>query len=230
MLGSSDEQEVPRRRTVRRRTATLREERVVREPRVARRTGARRSAAAARSREEDQTEELAVKEETKEITENRKAPTPLAAEQLIEHEKRKRFIMAVTFMLIGIGASAAVGLTDQGRIDVERTIEERNERIRNNRPDERDIITSVVEVPVQDTSSVGKVDGGLVGRGTGGRAPEPSPIDLASTTASTTDNVASSTEAVASSTEEVVSEEGSGDVQPEVTSQEVSPPSEETTQ
>lgn len=214
MAGSSDEQDVPRRRTPRRRTAVSREEREVREPRISRRSTVRRAPA----RQEEVVEEPAPKKEPEITAENRKAPTPLSADKLAEIKKRKRTITAMVLMLIGIGASAAVGLTDQGRIDVQQVIEERNERIRNNRPDERDIITSTVQVPVQDTDTQGKADGGLIGRGTGGRAPEPAPAAVASSTASSTDLVASSTEAVASSTEAVG--ETNEEAQPEVAPQE----------
>lgn len=103
---------------------------------------------------------------------------------------------------IGIAASAGVGFLDKGQIDVQQTIEARNERIRNNQADERDMLVSQVEIPVQDTTAQGQVDGGLIGRGTGGKAPEPL-AEVATTTATSSELMASSTEQMASSTEPV---------------------------
>jgi hypothetical protein len=196
MLSSSEERDISSRRTTRRRTSVSREDQEIREPRVSRRmTRTSRREVPAPKPEIDPNV----------ILESRKAPTPLAADKEVKIEKRKKLVVTLMIMMIGVGISAAIGFTDSGQIDVKQTIEARNERIRNNQADERDTITSTVEVPVQDTDSVGKVDGGLIGRGTGGRTPEPA-LDLASTTASSTDGVASSTEAVASSTEEVGAE------------------------
>ncbi len=133
------------------------------------------------------------------IMQSRKAPTPLAADLVAHTEKKRQFIIVMILLGIGIGASAGVGFLDKGQINVEQTIEARNERIRNNQADERDVLVSQVEVPVQDTALQGKVDGGLVGRGTGGLAPEVEGV--ASSTATSTDMTASSTETMASSTE-----------------------------
>lgn len=187
MPGSSDEQDVPRRRTPRRRTASSREEREVREPRVSRRV-ARRDVPAPEP-----------EVNTSAVLESRKAPTPLAAEKEGQAEKKKKLMIALAILLVGVGASAAVGISDRGPIDVQQTIEARNERIRNNQADESDTITTSIEVPVQDSDSVDKVDGGLLGREVGYQ--DPNAVVVASTTATSTDMAASSTEAVASSTD-----------------------------
>lgn len=190
MPGSSDEQDVPRRRAPRRRTTDPREGREDREPRVSRRT-TRREVSAPKP-------EI----DTNAVIESRKAPTPLAAEKEGQSQRRKKFVVTMVILLVGIGASAAVGLSDSGQIDVQQTIEARNERIRNNQADERDTMISNVEIPVQDTNSVGKADGGLLGRGTGGHNPAPVVEEVATTTATSTDMTASSTDAVASSTDD----------------------------
>jgi hypothetical protein len=186
MFGSSEGQDVPKKRVSRRVVAT---------PRVARRVVSSRTADTPRiaAEEERQVEPVAP-------TENRKAPTPLSAEGALRLQKRKQRIIVLILLCIGLGSSAAIGFLDQGQIDVEKTIEARNERIRNNQANEQDTLVSTIEVPVQDTNTQGKPDGGLIGRGTGGRAPVPEVS--ASSTATSTDQTASSTEAVASSTDE----------------------------
>lgn len=130
----------------------------------------------------------------------RKAPTPLAANKVAKRRRQRQLLVVAIVLASGVGASAAVGLTDAGTIDVQQTIEARNERIRNNQATENDLLKSTVEVPVQNTN-VGKPNGGLVGRGTGGLPPTPPPP--ATTTATSTEMIASSTEAIASSTDSI---------------------------
>ncbi len=134
-------------------------------------------------------------------SESRKAPTKFSGQKVAKKIKRKRMIVIASVLIIGVGASAAVGLTDSGQIDVQQTIEDRNERIRNNTQDETDTLNSTVEVPVQNTSS--KPNGGLRGLGVGSApAPKPEPESEVST------STASSSDEVASSTEEVGGEQG----------------------
>ena len=135
-------------------------------------------------------------------TPSRKAPTSLTVDKEVHSEKRKQLITIMVLLGIGIAASAGVGFLDKGQIDVQQTIEARNERIRNNQADERDMLVSQVEIPVQDTTAQGQIDGGLIGRGTGGKVPEPLP-EVATTTATSSELMASSTEQMASSTEQV---------------------------
>lgn len=126
----------------------------------------------------------------------RKAPTILAEIQAEQKRRKKQIIVVSVMMLLGVGASAGFGYTDKGQIDVQKTIEDRNERIRNNKTDERDVLNSHVEVPVQNSNNTGKADGGMVGRGTGGKTPQPAVESLATTTATSSEQVASSTESV----------------------------------
>lgn len=188
MLGSADEQDSPRRRTSRRRASTTREERETREPRVSRRVARR--------------EVVAPKPEidTSVVVESRKAPTPIAGMKEGRFQRKKMLMVTLAIILLGVGASAAVGLSDAGRIDVQQTIEARNERIRNNQANEQDMIFSTIEIPVQDTDSAGKVDGGLLAVGTGEQTADVVVIETASTSATSTNVTASSTEVVASST------------------------------
>lgn len=130
----------------------------------------------------------------------RKAPTPMAGEQAVRREQKRQMTVVGAVMFLGIGASVALGLYDKGQIDVNQTIEERNERVRTNTTDERDVSTVLVEVPVVNSENAGKADGGLVGLGEAS-SPVPTPPPVASTTASTTDQTASSTDAAATTTE-----------------------------
>lgn len=141
----------------------------------------------------------------------RKAPTSIAAQEVERKQKKKQLIIVGVVLFIGIGASAGVGLTDQGQINVNQTIEARNERVRTNKLDERDVNTSQLEVPVQNTNTK-KADGGLIGLGTGGNTPKPAAEIVAATT--TAEN-ASSTEEIATSTQAVEEEDVSKEAAPE---------------
>lgn len=113
----------------------------------------------------------------------RRAPTNLP--QKTTRKKQRIHLMVVgCVLLVGIGASAAVGFTDSGYIDI-------NEQILSQyTPEERANRT----VPVQNTNTERKIDGGLRGLGTGGSNP-PRPITEppATTTATTSEATASST-------------------------------------
>ncbi len=140
-----------------------------------------------------------------EVETNRKAPTVFASEQKASQKRKRRLITVAIMLFVGVGASAAVGLTDRGQINVQQTIEERNERIRSNTATVQDTVASNVELPVQNTpvEGGGRADGGLIGRGTGGSVPAVrAELDNGS---STVEN-ASSTNIVASTTENKVSE------------------------
>lgn len=132
----------------------------------------------------------------------RKAPTPISAEGIARKKANRRKMVVAGLILLGIGSSAAVGFTDGGQIDVLKTIEERNQRIRTNTTNESDTFSSNVEVPVQTTNTNSKPDGGLKGRGTGGTVPEVAPV--ATSTATSSEEMASSTDSsLATSTDNV---------------------------
>lgn len=138
-----------------------------------------------------------------ESNEIRKAPTQFAEKKIGRTRKRNKYTVIFALLVLGIGSSAAVGFMDEGRIDVQETIEARNERIRNNQMTEADSVITSTVVPVQNTNSERKVDGGLVGLGTGGAAPKPALVPVATTTASSSDEVASSTNEVNEEVESV---------------------------
>jgi hypothetical protein len=118
-------------------------------------------------------------------TPKRKAPTPIASEKVTKRKGRRQAIIIGVMILVGICASAVVGFTDKGQIDVEGTIAWRNEEARSAGRE------SAV-IPVQNTPQL--PDGGLIGMGIGG------PVGG---NASTTEPTASSTPPTASSTEPV---------------------------
>lgn len=135
----------------------------------------------------------------------RKAPTGIGPSRASKKLKRNQLLIAVGVIVLGVGASAAVGFTDAGQIDVQKTIEARNERIRNNQANEGDTITSKIAVPVQDTKAQ-KADGGLRGLGTGGIKPAP-PAPAATSTATSSDATASSTGNASSTPTELIEQE-----------------------
>jgi hypothetical protein len=161
-----------------------------------------------------------------ESSQERKAPTSFARRRAGLMRKRRQQLIVAGFILVGVGASAAVGLTDKGEIDIDATIEARNERIRSNTASEEDMLKSNVELPVQNTTK--HTSATLRGRGTGATTPKPKPPVVAGTsTASTTDATASSTAQTASSTEEVVedvADENETDVSETVSDEEAALP------
>lgn len=92
----------------------------------------------------------------------RKAPTPLSYEMKEKRAKKVRAIVAAAILIVGVGGSAVVGYTDKGGIDVNKTIEERNERTKQSG-------SGGEIIPVQNTNQ--EVDGGLIG-GTPGESKE----------------------------------------------------------
>ncbi len=144
----------------------------------------------------------------------RKAPTPIAANRADSQAKRNQFLIVGAIFIVGIGASAAISFFDEGSIDVNQAIEERNERLRSGQLKDGD--TGRIIVPVQNTAANQLPDGGLVGLGIGTKPPAPPP---ATTTATST---ASTTDATASSTEEILEEDAEVD-----TSEQTEDPEEE---
>ena len=128
----------------------------------------------------------------------RKAPTPIAATKAATKSSRRQAAVVGVLILLGVGASAIVGFTDKGPINVEKTIADRNDRI------SRGEIQGEV-VPVQNTPQV--ANGGMVGLGSSGQGTTTvqTPPGTASSSASTTlKEIAKETtaQAAASSTEE----------------------------
>lgn len=111
-----------------------------------------------------------------EVAPVRKAPTPIAADRVATRTSRRQAIVVGLLIFVGVGASAAVGYTDKGGINVEQAIAARNERINNG-----EIQGEILQV--QNTPQV--ADGGLVGLGIGG--PENNASSTQATTASSTE-------------------------------------------
>ncbi len=58
----------------------------------------------------------------------RKAPTPIAQTKRERRFVRKHIIVVGVLMILGLGSSAAIGLTDKGQIDIVTIIDERNKK------------------------------------------------------------------------------------------------------
>jgi hypothetical protein len=129
----------------------------------------------------DDTEEVkpkrtrkAVKKDVEEVPE-RKAPTVLK-----EEKKKSKFlntpvIVVGVLLILGIGSSAAVGLTDKGQIDVVTMINERNKKA-----EERG--EKIVSSAMTDQLP----DGGLIPADPATIASSTPPVETASSTATTT--------------------------------------------
>jgi len=121
----------------------------------------------------------------------RKAPTKFAAKQAGQKSRRNQYVVIGLLLAIGIGSSAAVGMsdTDAGQINVAQTIKERNERMANLVDVDGPTFVAPTPTPSQ------QIDGGL----TGLRAADPSatpvvpPAPLAGATSTASSTVASST-------------------------------------
>jgi hypothetical protein len=153
----------------------------------------------------NETTEDDIRLEAVEVSNNsRKAPTTFSAQKTAQKRFRINVIVVGIILLFGVGSSAVVGFTDEGQINVNEVIEARNERVRNNQTDGRDVVANTVNVPVQNTNNSNQVDGGLVGLGD---STITVPTDISSTASTTpASEVASTSEAVASSTEAEVSD------------------------
>ena len=192
MSGSSEE-EVPKKRASRKRAVSSMAEGEMRAPR---RRVVRQSAPAQKTVEIEAPREPAP--EPREI--RRKAPTELRERSSSRNKSRNQFIIVVGIFIVGVGASAAIGFSDRGSIDVSKVVEERNERIRAGGGNAE---TGTEIIPVQNQNASREADGGL--RPADPSTIEPPPAPLASTTATST---ATSTDANASSTEMVGDEAG----------------------
>lgn len=192
----------PKRTATKRVSSTAEKKPVVKRPRkvAAKKTTPKKVAP---SVDESLDEEL-LAESPRESTKTRKAPTPFSAQKSAQKRFNINVAVVVIILLFGVGSSAVVGFSDDGQIDVNQVIEARNERVRNNQTDGRDIVANSVTVPVQNTNNSNQVDGGLVGLGDRN---VPAPEEATSTATSTLDSaVASSSDAVATSTPAEVTE------------------------
>ena len=134
----------------------------------------------------------------------RKSPTPLSDEATFARQLKRQRIILASIVFVGVAASAGVGFTDEGTVDIEARIEARNERIRNNTPTEQDLIGGVEPITTATANSARPVeaDGGMTGRGTGGRTQQ-RPVSTEVKTATTTvDVISDQATTTASTTEE----------------------------
>jgi hypothetical protein len=209
MSGSSEELKKPKRavRQRARRTSSASKERVTRTATKRRTTKSRASATTARTT--PKAKKIEATPEVSQGSETRKAPTPLADTKKARARRRNRNIITSVLVVIGVVSSAAVGYTDDGRINVNATIEARNERIRQNQLSNPDAPRETIVIPVQN-SGPRELNDGRVGRGKPDPVTPPPSNSVSTTTATTTDSgTATSTESGVATTTEVVADEES---------------------
>jgi hypothetical protein len=133
----------------------------------------------------------------KEMSSTRKAPTKFAQEHATKKSKRNQYIVIAFLIIIGVGSSAAVGLSDSGagQINVTQTIKERNERMAN--LVDVDGPTVVAPTPSQQP------DGGLIGL----RPADPEPAPAPATTTATTTVATTTATSTATSTDSSLTED-----------------------
>lgn len=121
----------------------------------------------------------------------RKAPTPLAATRASKKRQSRSLWIGIGVAVVLSGAGVAIGMSDQGQIDVVAVVNERNEKI--NRGELRDEAGNplTATIPVQNTEP----NGGLVPADPATIPPPPEPEPVSTTT-----------ESVATSTDEVLPE------------------------
>lgn len=133
-------------------------------------------------------EETEVREATATVS-KRKAPTVFANEAAKKRAIKTQTIVIGFLLVMGIGASAAVGFTDStaGQIDVAQTIKDRNARMANM----VDVDGPTVVSPIVSNRE-GQPDGGFIAAAQQ-PAPTPTPVAQATSSASSTDTMASTT-------------------------------------
>jgi hypothetical protein len=88
---------------------------------------------------------------------SRRAPTTVSTNSTItakKHSSSKAFFVVGTICVILVGTGIGIGMSDQGKIDIVATLNERNERI--NRGEVREDESSVV-VPVASSPTTGRL-------------------------------------------------------------------------
>ncbi len=158
-----------------------------------------------------------VADDTPEVTRpvSRKAPTEVASERASyvgrKQASRKRSIIVLVLMVLTLGGSLGLGISDPGVINVSARIEERNIQIANGEYKQPVGETeTAVSVPVQKTAPT-VPNAGL--RGMGQPAPPPPPPKpVATTTASSTDDGTASTTPDGGDTESVEESDESSDI------------------
>jgi len=93
---------------------------------------------------------------------SRKAPTRFASEARRLKDKRVQLGVVAALLVIGIGASAVVGFSDQGQIDVELTIQEREQRMANLVDVDGPVTTGPAPEESESTESVQRLNPALM--------------------------------------------------------------------
>ncbi len=210
---STTEEDVKPKRAPRRRVAaaTEGETKVKRAPR--KRVSSKKTVVASTTTDEEARSESRVGEVVE-----RKAPTRLRLPT--SATSRRGLYVSLSVLTLGLVGSVFIGLSDAGQIDTAAVISDRNERIISGQETQMEdkngnIVPVKVVVPVQNTNSA--PNGGLVPMAPSGQptsAPVTAPVEMASTTeevvasstATTTDELSVTTESAMMSGEVLDSE------------------------
>ena len=177
----------------------------------------------------------------------RKAPSRISVNKKPK-KSYKKVMIVVGILLIGFAASAYIGNSDSGQINIASVIDERNKQIASgNAASENSPSGSTATIPVQSTAPPTVPNGGLRGRGVGtAKVKQPAPAVAASSTATSSDEIGetasstatttattnnkatstdTSTEDEMTETEEVAEEENTGEtINEDTTTEEVAEP------
>lgn len=142
------------------------------------------------------------------VSPTRKAPTKFFSNRGKIKQKRKQQVIVAVLIFLGVGASALVGFSDTGRIDINSAIQARNERVQNNEGDDRETEGGILSLPVHDSNPKHTAET-LRGRGSGGQQPpiaEKIPESPATTTESNSDDNGGEESSVDEQSESIVTE------------------------
>lgn len=151
-----------------------------------------------------------VKEEVR-----RKAPLRTSPKETGKRTVSKKPFVMLAVMLVAFGASAFIGFSDNGQIDISSVIEERNQKVASGQTegDAPSPDTSAV-IPVQNTAPPSVPNGGLRGRGVGTAKAAPPPPVVESVSSTTATSTATSTDSgVGTSTDEVLEGVDEGEIE-----------------
>jgi hypothetical protein len=147
----------------------------------------------------------------------RKAPTNIGLDYIQKQTRKKQTLIIATILFLGLVSSAGVGLTDEGQINIQQTIEERNEKILTDSGEAPTEGMNQVAVPVQNTT--GHTGATLKGKGSSGNK-VPAESETTSTTTEpsteTADQSVGNTEIVATTTENDIDSLTNADSSPDI--------------
>lgn len=192
--GTSEANNKPKRAPRKRASATSANRKAAASSSVSRKRAARKRATRTRTAKKEDTapkqkieqDSAPIEQVSESAAPKRKAPTTIAADQSMQRAVRIRAIVVAVLIVVGVGSSAIVGYTDQGTIDVNQVINERNDVIRSSGSEE-------ALIPQQNVNPL--PDGGLMSSGEPAPSSNPAPDTPSPAAVSSTDNSTATTSA-----------------------------------